>query len=433
MNLRSCLPLALLLLVGCPTATEPICGDGELQEGEECDDGGLWGGDGCTHLCTSEDAGGESEPNDEPDDAGELAGSVYGSLLPGDRDCFAVDVPAAGAVRATVSSIEGAGCAFEMLVELIDPEGERATSALPTSDGACPAIDPATDTWARYLVEGEHVVCVEALLDDVAPTYRLDVAVADSCADLEPLEPDPSQDHEGDGVADVCDPDDDDDGVDDDLDNCPLAPNGPEQPFPWSTADQGFVNLWLLLGPFDGETPGDCEPSVDDFADPAGDGEAAPVLGDVVEDLPWFAAHHVPGDSAAINFNAHLEATAPREAYAFTWVHAPEARDAVLAIGTDDGHRVWLNGAEVATDVGCHGVATDGFRYPVSLDEGWNRLLIKVFDGGGGWGLIARFYETDEETQMLDLELSIGGAEPWVDDQGDADGDGLGDFCDPEP
>ncbi len=34
---------------------------------------------------------------------------------------------------------------------------------------------------------------------------------------------------------------------------------------------------------------------------------------------------------------------------------------------------------------------------------------------------------------MLDLGLSIGGPADWVDDQGDADGDGIGDFCDPEP
>ena len=46
---------------------------------------------------------------------------------------------------------------------------------------------------------------------------------------------------------------------------------------------------------------------------------------------------------------------------------------------------------------------------------------------------MVRFYELDGATPMADLELSIGGPEPWVDDQGDGDGDGIGDFCDPEP
>ena len=440
MNLCIRVLLALLsaLLVGCPTDEEPdpvVCGDGDVGEGEECDDWELWGGDGCTHICTIEDGPGEQEPNDDAEDAGALDGGVvHGALPPGDRDCFVVPVAEAGAVRASVHAADGGACDFDVLVELIDPGGARVTSALPAFDGDCPTIDPDEDTWARYLAEGDHLVCLEVMLDGVAPSYRLEVGTADSCSGLEPLTPDPSQDLEGDGIADACDDDDDDDGVPDATDNCPEAPNGPVQPFPWATADEGLVGLYLVLGPFtDGVTPGDCEPSPDSFADPVADADASPVLGDVVDDVPWFAWHVLPGESAVLAFTDHFAPTAPREAYAFVQVHSPDAREAVLAMGTDDGHRVWLNGHEVATDPGCHGVGLDAFRYPVSLDEGWNRLLVKVYDGGGGWGLVTRFYETDEETPMVDLGLSIGGPADWVDDQGDADGDGIGDFCDPEP
>jgi cysteine-rich repeat protein len=437
LHIRLFAPLLAAVLLGCPAEPEPaVCGDGEQGDSEACDDGNLWGGDGCTHLCSLEEGPGEDEPNDDAEDAGPIDGAVHGALTPGDRDCFALTVAEAGAVSATLSPSPAGGgsCGFDALLELVGPDGERVTSALPAFDGDCPTIDPNLDTWARYLVAGEHLVCVQALLDDVVPSYRLEVATADSCTELDPLEPDPSQDLEGDGIADVCDDDDDDDGVPDTEDNCPEAPNGPVQPFPWATADEGFVGLWLVLGPFvDGVTPGDCEPSPDSFAHETDDAGAAPALGDAIDDLPWFAWFVTPGDSAVLRFTDFFGPAAPREAYAFTWVHSDAATEAVLAMGTDDGHRVWLNGVEVATDPGCHGVGVDGFAYPVSLEAGWNRLLVKVFDGGGGWGLVARFYETDEETPLLDLGLSIGGAQDWVDDQGDADGDGIGDFCDLEP
>ncbi len=86
----------------------------------------------------------------------------------------------------------------------------------------------------------------------------------------------------------------------------------------------------------------------------------------------------------------------------------------------------------MGVDTGCHGLGTDNFRYEVELEAGWNRVLAKVYDGGGAWGWIARFYEPDGETPMTDLDLSLDGA-PWVDDQRDGDGDGIGDLCDPEP
>ncbi len=432
MHLRSLLP-CLALLVACeaePSEDAALCADGVVTPPEACDDGNEVGGDGCTHLCTAEDGPGEVEPNDAPDAAGSMDGArVYGTLPPGDRDCFSVEVAEAGAVRATVLPIDGS-CDADLLVELISPDGVRAAAGLPGGASPCPAVDPDTDNGARYLAEGTWAVCVEPLYDGRVASWGLEVTTLDSCADLPPLAPAAGQDLDGDGVADVCDPDDDADGVPDVDDNCPEAPNGPEQPFPFSTATDGFVNFWAVLGPFtDGVTPGDCEPSPDSFA--AGDdSDAEPALGDAVGDLRWFAWFARPTGSAVVAFDQLLVADAPREAYAATWVHAPEARSAQLAVGSDDGHRLWVNGAEVGLDPGCHGTGVDAFRYDVALEAGWNRVLAKVYDGGGGWGWLARFYEADGVTPMTDLELSLAGPQAWADDQADADGDGVGDLCD---
>ncbi len=438
MRLR--LVAASLVLTACPSEPdpvgEPLCGDETVDDGEACDDGNLLGGDGCTHLCTVEEGVGETEPNDDAEDAakvGPLSGTLHGTLLPGDRDCFLVPVDEAAAIRATMLPV-GAACEFPSTVEVLGPDGARVSSGLPVPPDGCAAVEPDTDTFARYLVAGDHLVCITPVLDGTAASYTLVIEIADSCTDLPELPPDPSQDHEGDGVADLCDPDDDDDGVEDAVDNCPEVPNGPEQPFDWGTGEDGFVPMWLILGAFDdGETPGDCEPSPDSFTGNA-DADAAPELGDSVGTKQWFAHVALPGNSAVVRFTDWFSVVpAPREAYAATWVHAPDARVAELAMGSDDGHVAWVNGVEVGRNAGCHGVGTDAFRYPVDLDEGWNRLLIKVYDGGGGWGLVARFYEADGETPMDDLGLSVGGPEDWVDDQTDSDGDGEGDLCDRTP
>jgi len=62
----------------------------------------------------------------------------------------------------------------------------------------------------------------------------------------------------------------------------------------------------------------------------------------------------------------------------------------VLALGSDDGVRVWLNGRVVHDHLLGRGVAKDDDLVPVTFRKGDNRLLMKVENGGGGWGLILR-------------------------------------------
>jgi hypothetical protein len=63
--------------------------------------------------------------------------------------------------------------------------------------------------------------------------------------------------------------------------------------------------------------------------------------------------------------------------------------------------------------------------------EGWNSLLLKIYDQGGGWGLVARFFENGNPVNDLIPSLTPGSF--WAADQSDQDQDGLGDLCDPEP
>ena len=85
--------------------------------------------------------------------------------------------------------------------------------------------------------------------------------------------------------------------------------------------------------------------------------------------------------------------------YGLAYVFSPDRRNALMLVGSDDGVRVWLNEELIHTNPAYRGAYPDQDRIPVSLKKGWNTLLIKVLQGGGGWGYYVRF--VDPEGQLL--------------------------------
>ena len=91
--------------------------------------------------------------------------------------------------------------------------------------------------------------------------------------------------------------------------------------------------------------------------------------------------------------------------YGFLYVYYDHADNpnCYLGIGIDDQYRIWLDGAEVAsyTSTGRGACVPDGsggatdFVGPVTLKQGWNRLLIKAHNGTGGFGWSVRLANAD--------------------------------------
>lgn len=409
----------------------PWCGDGVADAGEDCDDGNAFGGDGCDPSCHVENGALEAEPNDVPFLGTPLVpgSAVTGGLRDGDVDCYTVAVGENGFLSARVTGPDGA-CPPDTVVRLYGPDDKSVTDAYPGPDGECAAIDPNDDDHARYLHAGTYAVCVEGLFRSPIPAYRLSVEVGDDSCLSGGTTTNPKDDLDGDGLANPCDGDDDGDGVADLADNCPAVANGGTSPG-FTTAKDGWIRAWLIAGPFTGHAAGPgagCDPSVESLI---GDDDATtiPALGAAAGAQIW----RVWLSSAdAIDFTTVFSASADRESYAVVWVRAPSDRDAILAYGADDGSAAWLDGVALGSDPTCHGVVTDDLEFPVTLTEGWHRVLFKVRDHGGGWGLKARF-KTTAGAAMTDLEVSLTADASWYDDQGDHDGDHLGDVCDPTP
>ena len=398
------------------------CGDHVKDTGEACDDGNSLGGDGCTPSCAAETGQIEGEPNDELGTANAWDGAIlHGNLAAGDVDCFSLLLPACAAVSARLI----APCATPATLALFNPDAMGVATGAPGAD-RCARLDPAEAEGARYLAEGRWYLCVRGLLDAAVPAYALEITVIDWVDASFPIPAD--QDPDQDGRPDSCDADRDGDGVDNDLDNCPDTPNGPGAPAP-APSGGGFIRQWLTAGPFTGLSSAmACRPTDDDLV-AADDARVTPAIGDAAGANTWIVLW---------SFTDRIEfltdyggVAAPREVYSAVYVYSATSRSLTLGVGPDDGARVWLNAVEVADITPCQGTVVDSTTVPVTLNAGWNTLVIKVYDQGGGWGNYVRFL--DAGVPVTDLELSLSPTGPWVSDQSDGDADGVGDLCDDTP
>lgn len=398
----------------------PTCGDGVTDPGEACDDGATWGGDGCGATCAVETGVPEVEPNDTWDAATPVApGEVDGALPAGDVDCWSVEVPSCGAVRAT----QAGDCSPAVVLSLHDPTGALVASGAPGDDG-CAVLDPVEAPGARWIGEGTWSVCVEAVQRAEVRGYSLTIETPDPLTlDAPPVE----GDLDSDGVPDSCDGDRDGDGLADGDDNCPDVSNGPDTEALTLSAD-GYVRSWLSAGPYTtGATTGDCRPSDDAFV--GEDDVIVPTIGDPAGELMWTA--WLLATDAFDLLGPYGSVPAPREAYTLVYLYSEEDRPLTLAIGADDGLFAWWNGVKVLDVSSCQGVNADQFQADVDVLAGWNTLLLKIRDQGGGWGGAARLL--DGGVPVTDLAPSLRPDEVWIPDQTDSDGDRVGDVCDGSP
>ena len=100
------------------------------------------------------------------------------------------------------------------------------------------------------------------------------------------------------------------------------------------------------------------------------------------------------GQAAILDLMALLGGS-QRVAYLRTWVHSGQTQKARLEVGSDDGVKAWLNGAVVHANNADRGLAVGEDKVPVTLNEGWNLLLLKITQGEGGWAACARVRDPD--------------------------------------
>jgi hypothetical protein len=105
------------------------------------------------------------------------------------------------------------------------------------------------------------------------------------------------------------------------------------------------------------------------------------------KDLEWRLSK---ADSDVVAFGTEPDAPAHAVAYAWAEIEVPAARAAVVGLGSDDAVKVWLNGRLVHENWTARAIAQDADIVPVPFEKGVNRLLVKVQNVTGAWGLTCR-------------------------------------------
>ena len=143
-----------------------ICGNGTKEPGEQCDDGNVTNGDGCSSTCTIEVVN-EIEPNDTPAQA--LVNGTFpanqlwaGAITPlGDNDYYLLHLTKTADLK--IESFDGNGpgsCnAIDTVIYLYAANG---TTQLAMDDdsgvNSCSLINSTTAVGARHLLPGDYYV-----------------------------------------------------------------------------------------------------------------------------------------------------------------------------------------------------------------------------------------------------------------------------------
>ena len=167
-----------------------------------------------------------------------------------------------------------------------------------------------------------------------------------------------------------------------------------------------FLRDWLLCGPFPLRAVAETDPDFEhlpgfetDFLEAHGGETNLQVEEGQVEtfeggSVAWFK--HTAEEYAA-NLDTAVSNSEFVLAYGYCEIEAPEDRVCLLALGTNDGGRLWLNGEEIWNYPRGRGLKADEDLIPVALRKGPNTLLLKVEERGNLWGFCVRFLPFDRD------------------------------------
>ena len=84
-----------------------------------------------------------------------------------------------------------------------------------------------------------------------------------------------------------------------------------------------------------------------------------------------------------------------RVAYARTWIRSEKRRQVVLEMGSDDGIKAWLGGKLVHANNIARAAIPGSDKVNISLETGWNRLMLKITQNVQPWEFCARIANAD--------------------------------------
>ena len=182
-----------------------------------------------------------------------------------------------------------------------------------------------------------------------------------------------------------------------------------------------FYQDWLLCGPFPNGSAehltdykhgercysfnNDCLMNIggETKAEPKAGNEIT-ILGSSSYSLRWFYHH---SDTAIVKLKELFTPNDNVVAYAFCYIDSQEDKQVIAAIGSNDNVKCWLNGELVHLFTLPDGrwLEADDDYVPVKLKKGRNRLLLKICNGTGDFGLVFRLLDYQKTTAAIRQDI----------------------------
>jgi len=155
-----------------------------------------------------------------------------------------------------------------------------------------------------------------------------------------------------------------------------------QKPVAGASGRPAVIRDWLMAGPF----PNPDDRGLDVAYGPETRAEISSVYDGRDGKVAWRSAK--AGRRGYLDFLHEVgAASAQSVVYTFAALESPADQDAALLLGSDDGVKVWVNGALVHTNHVHRAAEPEQDRVRVRLRKGRNDLLIKVDNGDGATGL----------------------------------------------
>jgi len=142
---------------------------------------------------------------------------------------------------------------------------------------------------------------------------------------------------------------------------------------------EDFIVTWLASGPYKGGKTATIH-------DPEKPG---------AKDIKWKLITASGDQPGFVDLNKELGAPGDCAGYLRCQVFSPKEQPALIECGSDDGIKLWLNGTVVHDKDVPRSFKLNEDQIKVTLREGWNELLVKVVNGGGGWEAAVRLRAPD--------------------------------------
>jgi len=163
------------------------------------------------------------------------------------------------------------------------------------------------------------------------------------------------------------------------------------------SAEFRFVRNFKIIGPFEGpkarllETVQPPEFEIDFNRTYKG------VAG---KDILW--QNWREGDGSYVDFTKILKPDSVGIAYALCYINAPRDLNTQLGIGSNDGVRVFVNDRLMHHHAVLRKASPNSDLIDIGLTEGWNKILVKIDQIGGGWGMYLSVKDTEKILSFSD-------------------------------